>query len=158
MRKEFPRSVHIRIDIYNVRAKFRRRNLDGYTPTSTLIKLFDNNNIEYIKKIDPKDPEHLLGLIFTFPTYIEIAKIFLKVIIINNTYDINQFNHPFYQISNVSSISTISNYIFSVIDNKKEEAFHFLVEATYKLRSRYNLLIPSTIVINKYRKSNRYSV
>ncbi|KHE84111.1 hypothetical protein GE21DRAFT_1209412, partial [Neurospora crassa] len=65
---------------------------------------------------------------------IEIAKIFLKVIIIDNIYNINRFNYPFYQVLSVSSTSIVFNYIFSIINNEKEEAFNFLVEATYKLK------------------------
>ena len=78
---EFPKSIYIRRDIYNARARLHRCNLEGYTPISALIKLFNDNDIKYIKKIDPEDPERLLSLIFTFLTYIEIAKIFPKVYI-----------------------------------------------------------------------------
>ncbi|KAK3343017.1 hypothetical protein B0H65DRAFT_427801, partial [Neurospora tetraspora] len=99
-----------------------------------------------------EDPERLLSLIFTFPAYISMVKIFPEIIIINNTYNTNRFNYPFYQISNVSSISSIFNYIFSIINDEKEVAFNFLIEATYKIRSQYNLPAPSIIITNKYKE------
>ncbi|KAK3494286.1 uncharacterized protein B0T23DRAFT_313123, partial [Neurospora hispaniola] len=68
VREDFPNSIYIKSDIYNVRAIIHRCNFDGYTPIGVLIKLFNNNNIEYIKKIDPNNRERLLGIIFTLPT------------------------------------------------------------------------------------------
>ncbi|KHE83894.1 hypothetical protein GE21DRAFT_1210054, partial [Neurospora crassa] len=49
VREDFPESIYIRSDIYNVRARIRHCNFDSYTPISALIKLFNNNNIKYIK-------------------------------------------------------------------------------------------------------------
>ncbi|KAK3487409.1 uncharacterized protein B0T23DRAFT_323515, partial [Neurospora hispaniola] len=96
VREDFPSSIYTRTDSYNPRARIRHRNLNNNTPTNTLIKSFNNNNIKYIKKIDLEDNERLLGLIFTFPTYINIARIFPEVIIINNMYNTNHFYYPFY--------------------------------------------------------------
>ncbi|KAL0466373.1 hypothetical protein QR685DRAFT_451517, partial [Neurospora intermedia] len=96
VRKEFLNSIYTRTNIYNAQAHIYRRNLDSYTPTSALIKSFNNNGIKYIKKINPNNNERLLGLIFTFPACIEIARIFLKIIITNNTYNTNRFYYPFY--------------------------------------------------------------
>ncbi|KAK3498978.1 uncharacterized protein B0T23DRAFT_309290, partial [Neurospora hispaniola] len=67
VQEDFPKSVHIQANIYNVYIKIRRRDLHSYTPTSTLIKSFNNNNIKYIKKIDLNNNKQLLGFIFTFP-------------------------------------------------------------------------------------------
>ncbi|KAK3348026.1 hypothetical protein B0H65DRAFT_422233, partial [Neurospora tetraspora] len=50
VRKDFPKSVYTKTNIYNICIYIRRRNFDSYTPTNTLFKLFNNNNIKYIKK------------------------------------------------------------------------------------------------------------
>ena len=79
VRNIFPNTIYIRIDIYNARVRFRRKNLNRYIPISALIKLFNDNGFEYIKKIDPNDENRLLGLIFTFLDCIKLAKLNLEV-------------------------------------------------------------------------------
>ena len=79
VRNKFPNSVYIRVDIYNVRTILCRCNFEGYILIGALIKLFDDNDIEYIKKMDLEDPERLLGIVFTFPDCMEMAKKFLEV-------------------------------------------------------------------------------
>ena len=81
IRNEFPNSVYIRRDIYNACARLRRRNFEGYILIGILIKLFNDNDIKYIKKMDLNNPNRLLGLIFTFLVYIKMVKIFLEVYI-----------------------------------------------------------------------------
>ncbi|KAL0466430.1 hypothetical protein QR685DRAFT_416992, partial [Neurospora intermedia] len=46
---DHPESVHIRRDIYNTRTNLRRRNFNGYTLVGASIKVFNSNNIKYIK-------------------------------------------------------------------------------------------------------------
>ena len=89
IRNEYKDSVYIRRDIYNARTKFRRYNFDNYIPTIILLKTFDKNDINYIKKIDLEDEIRLFSIIFTFPQYISIVKRFYKIIIVNNIYNTN---------------------------------------------------------------------
>ncbi|KHE79311.1 hypothetical protein GE21DRAFT_1221207, partial [Neurospora crassa] len=92
----YPNSIYIRRDIYNTRAFLRRCNFNSYTPTSTFFKVFNNNEVEYIKKIDLNNMIRLLGIVFIFIYYIYIIQQFPKVIIIDNIYNTNRFNYPFY--------------------------------------------------------------
>ena len=41
VRDRFPHSRHTRRDIYNARARLQRKDLNGYTTTGALIKVFD---------------------------------------------------------------------------------------------------------------------
>lgn len=119
VQNKYPNIIYINKNIYNARIYFRRRNLNGYTLTSTLLKVFNNNDIDYIKKIDLNDKIKLLSIIFIFLRYLYIVKRFLKVIIVDNIYNTNRFNYPFYQISNITNINSILNYIFNIINNEK---------------------------------------
>ena len=89
-------TVYIRRNIYNVRTRLCRLNFDNYIFISILFKAFNSEGIEYIKKIDLEDEIKLLGIIFILPRCIYMAKKFLEIIIINNTYNTNRFNYLFY--------------------------------------------------------------
>ena len=89
VRNEFLGLVYIRMDIYNACVALRRYNFEGYTLIRILIKAFDNNNIKYIKKTDLEDPKRLLGFIFIFPTYMEMAKKFPEVNLISTSIELN---------------------------------------------------------------------
>ena len=42
-------------------------NFDNYIPTATLVKAFDDNNINYIKKMDLEDETRVFSIVFILP-------------------------------------------------------------------------------------------
>ncbi|KAL0467731.1 hypothetical protein QR685DRAFT_574505 [Neurospora intermedia] len=89
-------SIYIRWDIYNTRTFFHQYNFNSYIPTSIFLKVSHNNEVKYIKQMDLDGEIRLLGIIFILVRYIYIVQRFPTVMIINNIYNINRFNNPFY--------------------------------------------------------------
>ncbi|KAL0941310.1 mutator-like element [Colletotrichum truncatum] len=63
IQEQFPESVFTQRDIYNARARINREKLNIYTPTTALIKLFDEREIPYIVKWADDEPNRLVRLV-----------------------------------------------------------------------------------------------
>ncbi|KAF5122550.1 PKS-NRPS hybrid synthetase [Metarhizium anisopliae] len=114
--QQHPDTVFTQRDIYNARAVINREKLGGYTPTGSLIKLFDELKIPYLVKWDADQPNRLLGLVWTFPYCLQTWKRFPEVISFDNTYNTNRFKLPLFQATGQTCLGTVFNAAFGLID------------------------------------------
>ncbi|KJK84928.1 hypothetical protein H633G_11250 [Metarhizium anisopliae BRIP 53284] len=144
--QQHPDTVFTQRDIYNARAVINREKLGGYTPTGSLIKLFDELKIPYLVKWDADQPNRLLGLVWTFPYCLQTWKRFPEVISFDNTYNTNRFKLPLFQATGQTCLGTVFNAAFGLIDNERREGFQFLAESIRQLMEQHSIRQPDVII------------
>lgn len=149
---QHPDTVFTQRDIYNARAVINREKLGGYTPTGSLIKLFDEKNIPYLVKWVPDQPNRLVGLVWTFPYCLRMWKRFPEVISFDNTYNTNRFKLPLFQATGQTCLGTVFNAAFGLVDNEGREGFQFLAESIRQLIEQHSVRQPD-VIITDYDKS-----
>ena len=146
VQEQHPETFLTRKDIYNARALITREKLDGYTPTSALIKLFDEGKIPYITKWADDEPNRLVGLVWTFPYCIQIWKRFPEIISFDNTYNTNRFKMPLFQATGQTCLGTVFNAAFGIIDNERKEGFLFLADGIRQLAQQNSIRDPDVVI------------
>jgi len=62
------------------------------------------------------------------------------------TYKTNLFGYPLFQVTNITSSYHIFNSFFSLINNKKREAYNFLITAIKELHAKYSIKEPLVFI------------
>lgn len=102
--------------------------MNGHSPTAALIKLFDEKNIPYLAKWADDQPSRLVGIVWTFPSCLQMWKRFPESLSFDNTYNTNRFKLPLFQATGQTCLGSIFNAAFGLIDNERREGFQFLTE------------------------------
>jgi hypothetical protein len=124
----FKESAYTQRDINNARSYLRLQERDGYTAAGALIKWFDNEGITYVHKMDPANPDRLLGIVFTLPWCEAMWKRHSELLSIDNTYKTNKSRYPLMMVTTVSGINTVLNLAFGLINDETRESFDFLID------------------------------
>lgn len=98
------------------------------------------------------EPYCLIGLVWTFPYYVQIWKRFPKIISFDNIYKTNHFKLPLFQAIGQTCLGTIFNAAFGLIDNKQQEGFQFLSASIHQLLIQHSIQEP-TVIITDFDKS-----
>ncbi|PWI63997.1 hypothetical protein PCL_07432 [Purpureocillium lilacinum] len=123
VKEKHPDTLCTRKDIYNARARLRRKKLGGLSPIAALIKLFDERSIPYVVKWSTTEPDRLVGLMWTFPYCAQMWKRFPEIMSFDNTYNTNRFKLPLFQVTGQTCLKSIYNAAFGLIDNERRERF-----------------------------------
>ena len=146
VKEKHPDTLCTRKDIYNARARLRRKKLGGLSPTAALIKLFDERSIPYVVKWSTAEPDRLVGLIWTFPYCVQMWKRFPEIMSFDNTYNTNRFKLPLFQVTGQTCLKSVYNAAFGLIDNERREGFQFLAEGVRLLTERHAIQLPDVVI------------
>lgn len=128
------------VDIRNARARVRREELGGYSPTQALIKAFDDNQVNYVKRMNEDD--EVVALFWTYDWCIDMWKRYPTVLSMDNTYNTNRFKMPLFNITGITNLHTTFNIGFGLVDNERAEGFMWLTEAMDTIRRRHAISTP----------------
>ncbi|OBS17166.1 hypothetical protein FPOA_12003 [Fusarium poae] len=146
VRDHFSDSVYTKRDIYNARTRISRENLGGYSSAAALIKLFDGKEVPYVAEWAKDEPDRLVGLVWTFPYYIQMWRRFPEVISFDNTCNTNRFKLPLFQVTGQTCLGTVFNAAFGLIDNERLEGSQFLTNGVRTLLDRYSTRTPDVVI------------
>ncbi|OAQ60413.1 transposase [Purpureocillium lilacinum] len=146
VKEKHPDTLCTRKDIYNARARLRRKKLGGLSPTAALIKLLDERSIPYVVKWSTTEPDRLVGLIWTFPYCVQMWKRFPEIMSFDNTYNTNRFKLPLFQVTGQTCLKSVYNAAFGLIDNERREGFQFLAEGVRLLNERHAIQLPDVVI------------
>lgn len=140
----------IRKDVYNYRAKLKRKKAAGYTAVGALIKKFDEEGIPYKALWKPNDKDQLQALVFYLPEMVDHMKAFPYVWFLDFTYKTNHLKLPFFQSNTITSITTNLSLFFGVMTNEREDTFLFVFDSIKQLLQQLKVPKPRVIIADKY--------
>ncbi|KAM5344611.1 hypothetical protein ACJ41O_013146 [Fusarium nematophilum] len=127
-------------------ARINRDKLNGHSPIAALVKLFDEMELPYFVKWEDDEPNRLVGLVWTFPYCLQMWKRFPEVVSFDNTYNTNRFKLPLFQTTGQTSLGSVYNAGFGLIDNERREGFQFLSESMRQLAEQHSIRQPDVII------------
>jgi len=136
-------------DLWNIRHREYRRALGGLTATGALIKLLDDNSIDYEVSWNPKEPNRVLGLVWTPRQAQQLWKQFPKVLGFDNTYKTNYLGYPLFVGIGMTNLGTTFSAIFGLIDTEERPAFDFLAQSVANLCTKTGASTPQVIVTDR---------
>jgi hypothetical protein len=143
-------TIYTRKDIYNVRAKMRKVNLDGYTAAGALIKALDNVDGDTANhyEVEWADAAETLfcSLVWGFESCLEATSIYHDCMLIDLTYNTIYIGMPLYQVNCLTSVGKRLSTMFGLVSDETTQTFRWLMKATKKLRDKFNIPEPAVIV------------
>jgi len=136
-------------DLWNARHRQYRQDLGGLTATGSLIKLLDEDRIDYEVSWNPHDPDRVLGLVWTPKSAQKLWKQFPTVLGFDNTYKTNYLGYPLFVGIGMTNLGTPFNTIFGLIDTEERQAFDFLAQSVASLCAKTRASIPRVIVTDR---------
>lgn len=112
-------------NVANVRSKHRKDNLGLYTPTQYfLYKLESGPDIVYKVHREGDQPIGQIDSIFwIYQWCIKRWKQNPHTLSFNNTYSINQFNIPLFQVTSITEVHTTFNISFCLLNGERQANF-----------------------------------
>lgn len=137
-----------RADIDNIRAKLRRKQQGNFTSTQLFInklkKYKEDHGIEYFIYQD-EGSGRIVRVFWSFKWCIDLWKDNPELMIMDNTYKVNRFNLPLFDIVGTTALHTTFYLAFGLSSGESEDDFRWHLDCLNTLRTRYS--IPSPMVI-----------
>ncbi len=123
--KQLNLEIHVLVsNIKNEKAKLRKEELNGRTPTEALLDLLMNSSNWATSWAKDPDTNRLNRLLFCYHKGIELTQNRPEVLLINATYKMNQYNMPLLHFTGVYPSNTRKGRTFSIsfcfLPNKNE--------------------------------------
>ena len=138
----------------NERLKLRKANLGLYTPTQHfLCKLESDPDIVYkIHREDNQSVGQIDSIFWIYRWCIERWKQNPHILSFNNTYSVNQFNIPLFQINGITEVHTTFNISFCLLHGERQANFGWALRNLRALAVEESIPDPF-IVMSNYNKA-----
>ncbi|CAB5383776.1 unnamed protein product [Rhizophagus irregularis] len=110
-------------DIYNIREKFRQKNLAGRTPIQALINKLKEGNFVYEYKCD--DTGCITHLFFAHNESVALTRQFSSVLLMDCTYKTNKFKMPLLNVIGITSFNTTFNSCFIFMKGEEKTDYQW---------------------------------
>lgn len=135
-------------DINNIRSKLRQKQQGNFTSTQLFInklkKYKEDHGIEYF--VDQHEESgRIIRVFWSFKWCIDLWKDNPELMIMDNTYKVNRFNLPLFDIVGATALHTTFYLAFGLSSGESEDDFKWHLNCLNSLRTRHS--IPSPMVI-----------
>ncbi|XP_077246001.1 protein FAR1-RELATED SEQUENCE 5-like [Tasmannia lanceolata] len=129
LRNGNPDHLAISRDVYNLKAKIRKKKLSGRTPIQALLDELVElvcGGFQHSFKYDEEG--HLTHLFFSHPNSIALSKSYSNVFIMDCTYKTNKYKMPLFDVVGVTSFNTSFYSCFAFLQNEEVEDYRWALE------------------------------
>jgi hypothetical protein len=133
-------------DVSNLLQKKRLAEYEGRTPTQQFLYILENDPGVIVKKrINPQT-----GRIDTiFWTYEHLLALWQRnpcVLSMDNTYKVNRFNMPLFEVTGTTCIHSTFNIAFCLVSDERELSYAFIAKELATLCQSRNIDLPNVII------------
>ena len=147
LQRKFPDLQITRKDVQNERDRLRREALKHHTPAEACLNLLDE--LKFYKDYETGEDNRIQRLYFTDPKSIELLKENSDILVLDCTYQTNEYNIPLLNIIGASSIGKTTQVGLCFLSGEAEHDFNWAIKALHGLFEGHGIRFPRIIITDR---------